>query len=111
MEVSTPAGTTTSVTLGDGTQVLLSANSRLTYDKDFTLFTMQLGNYDSDLQDFLEDHGVHYYNPYVPGMSPVLEFMLNYVLPTIVMVGIFVLFMNLMAKRGGGMGGSPVMRV
>ena len=75
------------------------------YDKDFTLFTMQLGNYDSDLQDFLEDHGVHYYNPYVPGMSPVLEFMLNYVLPTIVMVGIFVLFMNLMAKRGGGMGG------
>ena len=36
MEVSTPAGTTTSVTLGDGTQVLLSANSRLTYDKDFT---------------------------------------------------------------------------
>ena len=36
MEVSTPAGTTTSVTLGDGTQVLLSANSRLSYDKDFT---------------------------------------------------------------------------
>ena len=36
MEVSTPAGTTTSITLGDGTQVLLSANSRLSYDKDFT---------------------------------------------------------------------------
>ena len=36
MEVSTPAGTTTSITLGDGTQVLLSANSRLNYDKDFT---------------------------------------------------------------------------
>ena len=36
MEVSTPAGTTTTVTLSDGTQVLLSANSRLTYDKDFT---------------------------------------------------------------------------
>ena len=36
MEVSTPAGTTTSVTLDDGTQVLLSANSRLSYDKDFT---------------------------------------------------------------------------
>ena len=36
MEVSTPAGTTTSVTLSDGTQVLLNANSRLTYDKDFT---------------------------------------------------------------------------
>lgn len=36
MEVSTPAGTTTSITLSDGTQVLLSANSRLNYDKDFT---------------------------------------------------------------------------
>ena len=37
MEVSTPAGTTTSITLGDGTQVLLSANSRLTYDKDLPI--------------------------------------------------------------------------
>ena len=36
MKVSTPACTTTSITLGDGTQVLLSANSRLSYDKDFT---------------------------------------------------------------------------
>ena len=36
MEVSTPAGTTTSVTLSDGTNVLLSANSRLEYDKEFT---------------------------------------------------------------------------
>ena len=36
MEVSTPAGTTTSLTLNDGTKVLLSANSRLTYDKAFT---------------------------------------------------------------------------
>ena len=36
MEVSTPAGTTTAITLSDGTEVLLSANSRLTYDKAFT---------------------------------------------------------------------------
>ena len=36
MEVSTPAGTTTTVTLSDGTKVLLSANSRLEYDKAFT---------------------------------------------------------------------------
>ena len=36
MEVSTPAGTTTSITLGDGTQVLLSANSRLVYAKNFS---------------------------------------------------------------------------
>ena len=35
MEVRTPAGTTTSLTLSDGTEVLLNANSRLTYYKDF----------------------------------------------------------------------------
>ena len=36
MEVSTPAGTTTPITLSDGTQVLLSANSRLEYAKHFS---------------------------------------------------------------------------
>ena len=36
MEVSTPAGTTTTITLSDGTEVLLSANSRLAYHKDFS---------------------------------------------------------------------------
>ncbi|MBR5205530.1 MAG: FecR domain-containing protein [Bacteroidaceae bacterium] len=36
MEISTPAGTTTTLTLSEGTQVLLSANSRLEYDKEFT---------------------------------------------------------------------------
>ena len=36
MEISTPAGTTTSITLNDGTQVLLSANSRLKYAKNFS---------------------------------------------------------------------------
>ena len=36
MEVSTPAGTTTSIILDDGTQVLLSANSRLEYSKYFS---------------------------------------------------------------------------
>ena len=36
MEVRTPAGTTTSLTLSDGTEVLLSANSRLEYSKEFS---------------------------------------------------------------------------
>ena len=75
------------------------------YNEDFTLFTMQMGTYSEGLLTLLDEHDVEYTNPYVPGMSPILEFMLSYVLPTIVMVGIFVLFMNLLAKRGGGMGG------
>jgi len=36
MRISTPAGTTTSITLSDGTEVLLSANSRLEYAKNFS---------------------------------------------------------------------------
>ena len=36
MEVHTPAGTTTPLTLSDGTEILLSANSRLSYPKHFT---------------------------------------------------------------------------
>lgn len=36
IKVSTPASTTTSLTLSDGTEVLLSANSRLEYKKTFT---------------------------------------------------------------------------
>ena len=76
-----------------------------TYGDEVTLFTMQLGVYDSDLAQFLTDNGVDFRNPYVPEMSPVLEFMLTYILPTILMVGLFVLMMNLMTKRGGGIGG------
>ena len=76
-----------------------------TYGDDVTLFTMQIGVYDMDLSDFLTAHGVEFRNPYVPEISPVLEFMLSYILPTVLMVGAFVLLMNLMTKRSGGIGG------
>ena len=37
------------------------------YDKDFTLFTMQMGIYDPALLDTLEEYGVeNYTNPHVP---------------------------------------------
>ena len=55
---------------------------------DVTLFTMQIGVYDPNLADFLTDHGVEFRNPYVPEMSPILEFMLTYILPTVLMVGL-----------------------
>ena len=75
------------------------------YGENYTLFTMQLGSYDADLQDFLDSHDVIYTNPYVPQMSPILEFMISYILPTVLMLGFFVLLMNLMTRRGGGFGG------
>ena len=76
-----------------------------TYDKDFTLFTMQLGIYGAGLTDKLDEHGVTYTSPYVPQRSALLEFMLTYVLPLVLMVGLFMLFMNMLTKRGGGLGG------
>ncbi len=76
-----------------------------TFDKDFTLFTMQLGSLDRDLIPLLTEHGVEFTNPYVPQMSPVLEFMIAYILPTALLIGGFVLLMNLMARKGGGLGG------
>ena len=75
------------------------------YGDNYTLFTMQMGSYSEGLLDLLDEHNVEYSNPYVPQMSTILEFMLTYILPTILMVGLFVLFMNLMARRGGGIGG------
>ncbi len=76
------------------------------YDKDFTLFTMQMGIYDPALLDTLEEYGVkNYTNPYVPEMSPILEFMITYIMPTALLIGAFVLFMNLMTRKGGGIGG------
>ena len=76
-----------------------------TYDKDFMLFTMQMGSYSEGLLTLLDEHDVTYTNPYVAQMSPVLEFMISYILPTVLMVGLFMLMMNLMTRRGGGIGG------
>ena len=74
------------------------------YDKNFTLFTMQLS--DPNLLDFLRENGVeHYTRPYVPEMSPVLEFMIAYILPMVLLIGGVMLFMSIMTKRGGGLGG------
>ena len=75
------------------------------YDKDYTLFTMQLGSLDRDLIPLLTEYGVDYTNPYVPQMSPILEFMIAYILPTALLLGAFILFMNLMTRKGGGIGG------
>ena len=75
-----------------------------TYDKNFTLFTMQLT--DPDVVDFLRENGVkNYTRPYVPEMSPILEFMIAYILPMVLFIGAVMLFMNLMARKGGGIGG------
>ena len=50
----------------------------------------------------LDEHGVEYTSPYQAQMSPILEFMIAYILPTILMVGLFMLVLRMLAKNGGG---------
>ena len=67
------------------------------------LYTTALN--DASLLPLLEEHNVKYTSPVQPQMSPILEFMITYVLPMIVLVALFMLVMRIMAKNGGGIGG------
>ena len=68
------------------------------------LYTTALN--DASLLPLLEEHNVKYTSPVQTQMSPILEFMIAYILPVIVMVALFMLVMRIMAKNGGGIGGS-----
>ena len=67
------------------------------------LYTVEL--YNPDLLALLEAHDVEYTAPYQARMSPILEFMMAYILPTVLMVGGFMLLMRFISKSGGGIGG------
>ncbi len=72
--------------------------------KDVTLYTTELNN--PYLFALLDEHpSISYTEPYQAPMSPVLELMVAYVLPVILMVGLFMLLMRIMSKNGGGIGG------
>ena len=63
------------------------------------LYTTALN--DASLLPLLEEHNVKYTSPVQTQMSPILEFMLTYVLPVIVLAALFMLVMRIMAKNGG----------
>ena len=67
------------------------------------LYTTALN--DASLLPLLEEHNVKYTSPVQAQMSPILEFMIAYVLPVIVIAALFMLVMRLLAKNGGGIGG------
>ena len=56
---------------------------------------------DASLLPLLEEHNVKYTSPVQTQMSPILEFMITYVLPVIVLAALFMLVMRIMAKNGG----------
>ena len=63
------------------------------------LYTTALN--DTSLLPLLEEHNVKYTSPVQTQMSPILEFMITYVLPVIVLAALFMLVMRIMAKNGG----------
>ena len=63
------------------------------------LYTTALN--DANLLPLLEEHNVKYTSPVQTQMSPILEFMIAYVLPVIVLAALFMLVMRIMAKNGG----------
>ncbi|MBQ6249659.1 MAG: ATP-dependent metallopeptidase FtsH/Yme1/Tma family protein, partial [Oscillospiraceae bacterium] len=74
-----------------------------TEDTPLTLFTTALQ--DDTLLPLLKEHGVEYTGYYKAQMSPLLEFMVLYILPAIIMVGGFMLLFRFISKSGGGIGG------
>ena len=75
------------------------------YDQNYTLFTTIIPDATENLITLCDEHGVTYTKPYQPPVSPILTFMVSYILPTVLMVGAFMLLMNFIAKKSGGMGG------
>ena len=75
-----------------------------TYKKDYQLFAVPVEN-DEDLIPLLEEHNVTYYEPYTPQLSPVMTFLVSYLLPFVLIMLMFSLVMRIMAKKGGGIGG------
>ena len=71
-------------------------------DSKLTLYTAYLN--DTDLLPLLKAHKVSYTGYYESQMNPVLVFMVQYILPTIIMVGLFMLVFRMLAKNGGGGG-------
>ena len=75
------------------------------YDQNYTLFTTIIPDATEKLITLCDEHGVTYTKPYQPPVSPILTFMVNYILPTVLIVGAFMLLMNFITKKSGGMGG------
>ena len=71
-------------------------------DSKLTLYTAYLN--DTDLLPLLKEHKVSYTGYYESQMNPVLVFMVQYILPTIIMVGLLMLVFRMLAKNGGGGG-------
>ena len=76
------------------------------YDDNYTLYTTIISG-DDTLIPLLDAYHIEYTKPYEPPVSMFTQIMLTYILPTIIMVALFMLMMRLMTRKGGfgGIGG------
>ena len=77
------------------------------YDEHYTLYTTIIPDGNETLIPLLDAYEVAYTKPYQPEMSLFTNIMLTYILPTVIMVGLFLLMMRILTRRGGigGIGG------
>ena len=67
------------------------------------LYTTHINS--TSFYELLDEHHVAYTAPVQEQMSPILRFMISYILPTILMLGAFMLVMRLLSRSSGGIGG------
>ena len=91
---------TEEITVGGKTETKTYKQSE---ESGLTLYTAYLSN--ADLLPLMKEHKVAFTGYYEAEMNPILMLMINYILPVIIMVGLFMLLMRLMSKSGGGFGG------
>ena len=61
---------------------------------------------DTSIREFMDEHGVIYGTPYQEELSPIIGLLISYLLPMVLMVGVFYfLFRGMGSKMGGGLGG------
>ena len=66
------------------------------------LYTTHINS--TSFYELLDEHHVAYTAPVQEQMSPILQFMISYILPTILMLGAFMLVMRLLSRSSGGIG-------
>ena len=105
-------GKVKSIEIGDDVYTITPADGFIytdadgkSYNQDYTLFTTIIPAMSESLLTLCDEKGVDYTKPYKAPISPVLAFMISYILPTVLMVGALVLLMNVLSKKAGGMGG------
>jgi len=77
------------------------------YDENYTLFTTIIPEGEADMLRLFDEYDVSHTAPYEPPVSMFTQVMITYIVPTVLMVALFMLMMRLMTRRGGfgGIGG------